>query len=132
MNAPSVDIADMLVAESSLSLAIGDDLFVGKEPTSPDNCVTIIDSYGYPPQLTIAGQGEDYYYPTVDIRVRNKDYRAGMDLIQDIVTVLHGRHGEVWNGTTYTLIKCSSSPAMLGWDDNGKVRFTTNFEIQRR
>jgi hypothetical protein len=133
MNAPSVDIRDMLEAESSLNLTFGENLFIGKDPTTPQNMVTIFDTYGRPPSLTLGGQSEgSYYYPSVQIRVRNVSYLTGWNLIQDIMTSLHGRAHETWGGTLYTVIYCSSGPALLDWDDNGLVRFIINFNLQRR
>ena len=132
MNASSVDIADIIASDSALALTLGTTLFVGKEPTKPDNIVTVIDTPGFPPQLTLAGQGENYYYPSVQIRVRNRDYRTGWQIIQDIVTLLHGRNQEVWNGTLYSVIYCASGPALLDWDDNMLCRFIANFNLQRR
>jgi hypothetical protein len=133
MNAPSVDIRDMLEAESSLGLVFGDNLFIGKDPTTPQNMVTIFDTYGRPPQLTLGGQEEgNYYYPSIQIRVRSVSYQLGWNLIYDIMTSLHGRAQETWNGTLYTVIYCSSGPALLDWDDNGLVRFIVNFNLQRR
>lgn len=132
MNATSVDIADMLVADSSLGLEFNVNLFIGREPATPKNTVTIFDSYGRAPQLTMAGQGEDYYYPSVQIRVRNISYTDGWDIIQSITSSLHGRAHETWNGTLYTVIYCFNGPALLDWDDNGRVRFIVNFNLQRR
>jgi hypothetical protein len=130
MNAPSVDIAAMLEADSSLGLELGTDLFIGKEPTSPHNCVTIYDELANTPELSMGG--ETYYYPIVQIRVRNIDYRAGWTLINNIMISLHGRAHETWNGTLYTIIFCHSGPALLTWDDNEFVKFIINFNLQRR
>ena len=133
MNAPSQDIKDMLEAESSLGLTYATNLFIGKEPVEPAESVTIFDTHGRPPQLTLGGQSEsDYYYPAIQIRVRSNDYFTGWNLIHDIMVSLHGRANETWNGTLYTVIACSSGPALLDWDDNGLVRFITNFNLQRR
>jgi hypothetical protein len=132
MNASSVDIADMLVADTSLGLTVAGNLFVGKEPTGPDNVVTIYDTYGFPNQLTLAGKGEDYYYPTIQIRVRNRDYRTAYNLAHDIMVSLHGRAQETWNDTLYSKIANTNGVSLLDWDDNGLVRFIVNFEIQRR
>jgi hypothetical protein len=132
MNATSEDVKDMLLSESSLGLEFADNLFIGKEPVTPKNVVTIFDTYGRPPQLTLEGQGANYYYPSVQIRVRNSNYRTGWNLINSIMSVLHGRANETWNGTLYTVIYCSSGPALLDWDDNGLVRFIINFNLQRR
>lgn len=133
MNATSVDVAAMLVADTSLGLIIGTNLFVGKEPTTPKNSVVILDSYGYPPSMSLAGKSEGaYYYPSVQIRLRNSDYREAMDLAQNIISSLHGRAQETWNGTLYSVVACKNGPTFMTWDDNGLAHFVINFDIQRR
>lgn len=135
MNSSSIDLKDMLEAESSLNLicdtsTISDrNLFIGKEPVKPSNCVTIFDTYGTYPDLNFSNQG--YEYPSVQIRVRNTDYRNGWDLAQNIVTSLHARSNETWNGAIYTVIYCSGGPALLDWDDNGNARFVISINLQR-
>lgn len=132
MNAASVDIKDILeyTAESSSGYNFTSNLFIGKEPPTPDNCITIFDTYGFPPQLTL--DGVKYEYPSVQIRVRNNEYLAGYALIKDIVNILHAMAQQTWNNTLYSVIYCSSGPALLDWDDNGRVRFIANFNIHRR
>lgn len=133
MNAPSEDIKDMLEAyeeSSGLGLDYNVNLFIGKEPIQPRNSVTIFDTYGYAPDLGLKDQG--YERPSVQIRVRSKSYTAGMELAQNIKTALHGRSHQTWNGTLYTVIYCSSGPALLDWDENGNARFIINFNLQRR
>jgi len=133
MNATSVDVAAMLVADTSLGLVVGTNLFVGKEPTDPKNSITILDSYGYPPSMTLGGKAEgSYYYPSVQIRLRNSDYRTAMNLGQNIVVSLHGRAQETWNGTLYSVVSCKNGPTFMSWDDNGLAHFVMNFDIQRR
>lgn len=132
MNSSSEDIKDILVADASLSLVYATNLFIGKEPADPKNCVTIFDTGEASPQLTMAGKGEDYFYPSIQIRVRNTGYLTGMELIQNIRTSLHGRAQETCNETLYSGIFCSSGPAFLDWDENHRARFVINFNIQRR
>ena len=138
MNSPSEDIKNMLVADTALGLIFDptkvNNLFIAVEPTAPKNCVTIFDTSGRPPQITLGGKKaeENYYYPSIQIRVRNTGYVAGWALIQNIRTSLHGRAQETWNGTLYSAIICSSGPAFLDWDENNRVRFVINFNIQRR
>ncbi len=138
MNSTSEDIKDMLVADAALGLifnpALENNLFIGAEPTIPKNCVTIFDTPSGPPQLTLGGKkaNENYFYPSTQIRVRNTSYLTGWALIENIRTSLHGRAQETWNGTLYSVIYCSSGPAMLDWDENNRVRFIVNFNIQRR
>lgn len=130
MLSTSEDIKDMLESESSLGLTFQTDLFVGREPSKPDNCVTIFDTPGYPPMLTL-GNDSQYYYPSVQIRVRNRDYQDGYALISSIVALLHGKHHEVWNNTHYSVIACVSEPFLLDWQEHN-ARFVCNFNIQRR
>lgn len=131
MKAPSDDIKDMLEAESSsLGLTFGTNLFIGKEPMTPRNCVTIFDTPGFPPYLGLHTVG--YEYPSIQIRVRNSSYVVGWALANDIKDLLHGKHSETWNGTLYTAVYCSSSPALLDWDDSNNARFIINFNLQRR
>jgi hypothetical protein len=130
MNSSSKDIKHMLEADSGLSLTFATNLFIGKEPVKPDNCVTIFDTTGNGPYLGLDTTG--YYYPSIQIRVRNKNYNTGLTLIQNIMIFLHAKHQEQESGTLYSLIQCPSEPAFLDWDDNGNARFVCNFNIQRR
>jgi hypothetical protein len=139
MNASSEDIRHMLEAgltesDSSgegLDLVFATNLFINSEPSKPINCVTIYDTSGFPPYLGLAGE-TGYEYPSVQVRIRNQDSQAGWVLAEGIKNSLHGRHGQVWNGTLYSSIACSSGPALLDKDDNGNFIFYVNFNLQRR
>ena len=131
MNPTSKDIADFLESESSLGLTFGINLFVGLEPAQPNDCVTIFDTPGGPPQLTLA-QGENYFYPSIQIRIRNDGYMAGWNLINDIKAVLHGFGQDTINGTYYSVIKCAQEPFLLDWDMHNRARFVSTFDMQRR
>ncbi len=130
MNPVSEDIKDMLVAQSSLGLEFASNLFIGKEPNDPKNCVTIFDTMGFPLEIGLSSIG--YEYPSIQIRVRNKSYLNGMQMIENIKDLLHGQAQETWNGTLYSVIMCSGGPALLDWDDNGNCRLIINFNVQRR
>jgi len=129
MNAPSEDIKDILVA-GGLGLVFNSNLFIGREPSSPKNCATIFDTDGRPPDLNLTDQG--YERPSVNIRVRSTNYITGWTLANNIKNLLHGKEHETWNGALYTVIYCSSGPALLDWDDNNNARFSINFNLQRR
>lgn len=130
MNPTSVDVRDIIESDSSLDLVFQTNLFIGQEPSSPDNCVVIFDTPGFPPMLTL-GNDSQYYYPSIQIRVRNRDYQDGYALISSIVVLLHGKAQEVLNGTYYSVIACSSEPFLLDWQEHN-ARFVANFNIQRR
>lgn len=132
MNAVEDDVVEMLEADSGLGLTFNENLFVGLEPDSPDDCVTVFDYPGGPPEVTL-GNDSQYYRPSVQIRVRNSNYQVGKALIQAIMISLHGRGGkdEVWGGSTYTAIICTGEPAMLDWQGSN-VRFVVSFNLQRK
>lgn len=129
MNASSEDFKDMLVA-AGLGLVFAENLFKGIEPPEPDNCVTIFDTTGTSPLTTL--DQKSFYNPSIQIRVRNNAYTAGWDLIESISLTLHARAQEIVNGTLYSAILVSGSASMLHWDENGRVIFIINFNIQRR
>lgn len=131
MSAPSVDIKDMIEAESSLGLTFATDLFIGREPLSPDDCVTIFDTPGFPPDLTL-NKTEIYNRPSIQIRVRDRSYTTGWNLINNLKVFLHGLAHETWNSSYYSLIECSIEPAHLEWDKHDRAVFVTTFDIQRR
>jgi hypothetical protein len=137
MNSTARDEATMLEeaewdssSASNLELVFATNLFIGREPAQPKDCVTIYDTPGLPPYIGLNDTG--YEYPSIQIRVRNTSYLYGMLLCERIKDSLHGRHGETWGGTLYTSIVCSTAPAMLEWDDNGNAIFYLNFNLQRR
>lgn len=133
MNPASDDIREMLEAESSLGLTFAVNLFVGKEPAHPDNCVTIFDTPGGPPSLTLEGkEGGIMHFPSVQIRVRDNSYLNGWGLGQEIHEILHGIHGEVWNGVLYSIIQSTGAPFLLDWDGKDRARFVCTYKIQRR
>lgn len=127
MNSTSVDIKDIIDADSS----IGTDVYVGKIPSSPDNCTVIFDSGGRPSMLTY-NEEEKLEYPSIQVYVRNNDYRTAMGVASSIISRLHGRANETWNGTYYALIKHLNGPMFLEWDDNQRVIIVSNFNVMRR
>ena len=131
MKSPADDIHYMLVAEVALGLVLGTNLFVNHEPSKTGNSVTVFDSPGKPPSLAYNVE-EVYKYPSVQIRVRNTSSTVGWTLANNIVTLLHGRANETWNGSYYTLIQAMTDPVLLDWDENKRARFIINFDIQRR
>jgi len=128
------DIASMLVAESSLDLIFGTNLHIHREPTKPDNTVTVFETPGMPP-IGLLNSNEDtkhYERPSIQIRIRNKSADVGFDLAYTIQKILHARTQETWGSYLYTVIYASSSPMLLDWDEVNRVRIVLNFNIQRR
>lgn len=132
-NPASVDMKDLLLlntVEPLVSLVFGQNLFIGNEPATPDSCVTIFDTPGYPPDVHFDPL-QSYYRPSIQVRVRSKDYLEAYTLISAIKSALHNLYITV-NDTVYTLITCRQEPALLDWDANKRCRWVTTFDMQRR
>jgi len=131
MELPSEDVKDMLVADSSLGLTFNTNLFIGREPDGDGEAITIYDAPGRIPQTTL--DGEVYYYPSVQIRVRESGYVAAYNKIKAIISSLHTKHhGETFNGSIYIMILSSGEPFPMGWTEAGQALFIANFNLQRK
>ncbi len=131
MNPTSLDVKDIL--DGVLGLIFATNLFVGREPDNPSDCVTIFDTPGFGQETYLDREtSEDYYYPSIQIRVRNVDYATGWGLIHNIRDLLHHRAKGVINGSFYESFTCRQEPSLLDWDASNRARFVTSFDIQRR
>lgn len=131
MNKASDDIREMLEDSSALGLVYKTNLFIAKEPSSPDNCVTVYDTPSFPADKSMDNT-YTYYRSSVQIRVRNNSYSNGMALAWDIMESLHDRAQLEWNGTLYTVIQAMGEPVSIAWDENNRAIIVINFNLQRR
>ena len=129
MNAASIDIKDSL-EDAGLGLIYKKNLFIGKQPASPDDCVTVIDTPSFTPDNTL--DNVRYYRSSVMVQVRNNGYTAGMVVARNVMDWLHGRANSTWNSTLYTVIQATGEPAPLAWDENDRTIIIINFNLQRR
>ena len=124
MRPMSLDFKDLLVAEGIGNFGI--DLFVGKEPTSPANCVTIYDTGGGEQNSKLAIDES-----SVQIRSRNLDYLQGYQKLNIIKNFIEGKKPTVVDGTKYIGFWTSSNIAFVKYDDNDRSVWTVNFRINR-
>ena len=129
MNQTTEDIKDML--ESSAygvdGLAFGTNVFIGTMPDTPDLCVGLYDTGGYPPDEAQSGT----YYPTLQIRVRGGAYRAAYLVAQSIRNSLHQITNETYNSTRYIYIFASGDVLYIGKDDKDRPLFSINFRVAK-
>ena len=126
----SYDIKDMLEA-AGLGLIFKKNLFVAKEPASPDNTVTIATTPGFAPERTL-DNNQWYYRSAVLVRIRNNKYSDGMTLGTNIMQSLHDRANTEWNDILYTVIQAMGEPTPMAWDENNRTIIIINFSLQRR
>jgi hypothetical protein len=130
MNPVSKDISTILAA-AGLGLVAGTNLFIGEEPTTPANCVTVYDTPGDAPMLT-QDRTERYDFPAIQVKVRNTSYLNAQALIEAIKGALHGLAHYGQGGASYELVKCDQDPFSLGKDETGRSMWVCNFSIQRK
>lgn len=134
MNSVAEDIANMLEAESSLGLTLGDSLHMYREPAKPNNTVTVFEVPGMSP-VGLLNSNEDtshYERPAIQIRVRNNKPEDNFALCYQIQNILQARCHEIWGDYYYSVIYSTSNPSMLDWDASNRVRIVLNFNVQRR
>lgn len=124
----SEHIKQMLIADADVDTDAYP-IYVGAEPSKPNDCFTLFD-YGAGEQLTL-DLTPSYSLPSVQGRVRATSYLDGWAFIESVKKSLHGRANEPWDGMFYALIQCLNGPMFMDLDENQRVRFVINFDIQR-
>ncbi len=107
---------------------LGTDLFLHREPDSPNNCVTIYGTGQWKqPEIDY-----NYEYPSVQVRVRRKagDYKRGELEVMMRMNALHGYVGTI-GSTKYHVIIVTNGPIYMGEDGSGRPRWVFNCEIHR-
>lgn len=127
MRSAADEIKDLL--EDVTDLVFGQTLFVGREPATPNNVVTLYDTGGAP-HLTL--DNTVYEYTTIQVRVRNVSYPAAMERAYGIMTELHGHTGPIDSMSDHQLIRCIGGPSLLEYDATGRTVVVSNYELQRR
>lgn len=107
------------------TLGFGKNLFIGREPASPLNCITLYPTGGSAPEVVRLAQN-----PTFQVRIRNinwaKGYAIGNAIVKDFhmnTTVCASSHGK--------LFAMQSEPIPIGVNDNDTANlFTINFAVK--
>jgi hypothetical protein len=126
MNSPAYDIANMIDASPIGLGELAVDLFVSREPTTPNNCISIFDTGGFEPDAK-----HDISRPTIQIRVRNSVYLTGYNLATAIKDALHGLYEQEEGLSNYLIILAMGDVTHIGLDDSNRNIFTINFRMIR-
>ena len=130
MNAPSIDIKDLLEAggHGTFGASSGWAISVGVEPDEPDTSITIYDSPGEPanPKFLLD-------HPRFEVRVRAEpnDYLAGYSKAQDVKDALLGLPPQVLGGTQYDGIWSVVDVFYLGPDKKHRPVFVSSWRVTR-
>lgn len=125
----SIHIKDILDSDEGLGLKFGRDLFISKEPNDPAQCVTIYDTGGRPPLVSLGNQ--QYRYEAIQIRVRAVKYEDGFALAEAIYGAIEISNKQVDDSFICNIVPMNT-PYCLGWSEDQRCIFIINYETQRR
>ncbi len=104
----------------------GTDLFISREPATPDACITVFRSGGLEPNPKFLID-----YPSLNIRVRGAKlgYQAAEVTCQLVKDTLLGISSQTINDDRWICVNMSGDPFFLGYDDNERPSFSLNFRL---
>lgn len=105
---------------------VGDDLFLGFQPDSPDNCITIYDTS--PPVLP-ESQGLQVDNMTCQVLVRNEDYLQARDIMGAIHHKIVGYDG-LMGDFDVTAVFIEQAPASIGLDEKGRAEWSAHYRLR--
>lgn len=127
------DIAQYL-ADNSIGVYsdTGGTIFTSYQPSSPDSCITILDTAGTEPN-----EINGLHFPTFQVLVRNTDYVTGRTLFNLIKDLLHSTKNMTIGNTYFYYILLVTEGGHIGQDGNGRDEvgrdeWSANFRCQTR
>ena len=126
------DVGTYLAAAtvSTADLTLGTNLFLGREPDSPDTCVTLYETGGAGPDDTFGGDtAPSLENPGLQVRSRAAAYSTAQSLAVDVWSLLAKVINETLTSTKYLKISPVQSPFALDRDDQDRMIFVCNFDV---
>jgi hypothetical protein len=127
MNPLAIDITSIL--EDAGVGTFGTDLFISKEPNSPDNCVTTYSVSGLAQPCVNTPTSEDSEINDFQIRVRNIDYQAAYVVVASVMTALN--KVRITESSTSYEIWVTALPLDLQRDTTNRCLVVINFSCLR-
>lgn len=105
------------------------DIFVGKQPGDPDNCITLIGEPGsHMPDVSVP----ELTFPRFQILVRNTDFVTGSTQLRDVRTALHDNIALSLQNFFCYYISADQEGYPIGEDDKGRPEFSIHFSSEIR
>lgn len=124
MNSLSIDIISILKTQNPDEFS--DNIFVGKEPILPNDCITIYDTGGVEQNPKLALDDA-----TLQIRSRNIDYAKGFSKLSKVKLAIEGLGKTVLDNSVILGVWCNSNIAFMKYDVNDRAIFTINVRVIR-
>ncbi len=127
------ELGARLVADG-VHTGIGDDLFLGHMPDTPDECSSLRETPGRPPVGGFGIPGIKYEHPSAMYIARGvkDDEKTPRAKAETAYTKLAEINAEALSGTSYLLVEPLQSPStVLGPDEKGRPRVSFNVAISK-
>lgn len=106
---------------------VGTNLFRSYMPTSPVNCVAVIETGGPQPNKELPLKK-----PTFQVLIRNSSYSAGKTKLNAVRSLLQQKSQTQIGSTFFLYILAISEGGHLGRDERGADQFSINFICETR
>ncbi len=102
---------------------LGEDIFIGYMPDSPNDAVMVTTYAGRPPRI-----GAPLEYPNIRIYVRSDSYEVARDKIETIYRLLHGVANQFLGNEWVLLIRASGAPEVYAKDEKNRWIFFQDYQ----
>jgi hypothetical protein len=131
MNSPAIDMKNLLVNAGLGTNGLNPNaalfsLYVGKEPDTPDNVITLYDTPGESPNPKWRLD-----YPRFQVRVRSKSYPTCYDKAEEVKSHLLGLPSQTISGIRYVGVYVVIDTGFLMTDQSNRVIFTSTWRVIR-
>lgn len=115
---------------STLLQVITNNVFVDEMPDDNVNdCITVYHSGGSRPSYFF-GNERQIENPSIQVRVRHTNRKDALEWCYQIKDLLDRKSNFFINNNHYILVTLSSDILNLGRDNQGRVHYSLNFDIQ--
>jgi hypothetical protein len=116
---------------STLLQVITNNVFVDEMPDDNinDNCITVYHSGGSRPSYFF-GNERQIENPSIQVRVRHQNRKDALNWCYKVKDILDGKGDFTINNNHYILVSLSSDILNMGRDNQGRVHYSLNFDIQ--
>ena len=108
-------------------------IFLGRQPATPDSCITLFETAGAGPQYEFGGSTPAWERPSLQVLVRGdvNDYETPRQMIESIYQAFGNLGAFTQSGVRYQSIAPLQAPFQLTVDSSNRRNFVCNFLIEK-
>lgn len=106
-------------------------LFLGVRPETPDDCLTVYEYPGGPPEYVQNKIGPNRERVQIQVVGRGRDYPIVRMLVKRAWDTLSAINGATIQGTRYQSVMANNSPGLIGRDSNDRLLIAFNASVEK-